>query len=198
MRPADRPTLIILLIWSGLMTLLLLAGDWLIEVAFIFGPLLQIFWLMLGLGVLAFSLIKSGWRGGLATILAGGLVVATAPFLSAAGGWGWAWISLRSNKAVYDRVVARAASLPDRGEIDGRRYLIERGPPVRIAFPQPVGIADNWGAVIHDPSGAVATATGWTGKPQRFTVRADIRELWGGDLLACRRITGDYYRCWFT
>jgi len=194
----DHSVVIVIAIWSVVMGLLLLAGDYLLEIAFVFAPLLQLFWLLLGVGVLAFSIFCAGWRGGVAAILAGGLLVISSPFLSAAGGRGWAWISLQSHKAVYDRVVAQAATLPDQGQIDGRQYFIERGPPIRVAFPQPVGVADNWGAVVHDSSGAVAAAKGWTGKPQRHTVRPDLQELWGGDLVTCRRIVDDYYRCWFT
>ncbi|WP_333591186.1 hypothetical protein [Brevundimonas sp.] len=198
MKRISRSTLIPILIWSTVMSLLLFIGDWLFETVFIFGSVLQIFWFVMGVGVLAVSVIQSGWRGGLAALVAGALVVAASPFISTAGSWSWAWASLQSHKAVYDQVVAQAAALPDQGQIDGRQYRIERGPPVRIAFPQPVGVADNWGAVIHDPSDAVATARGWTGKPPKHTVRSDLQELWGGDLLSCRRITGHYYRCWFT
>lgn len=198
MKWVDRSVLTLILVWSIVMCLLLLAGDWLIESAFILGAVLQIFWFLLGFGLLAFSTFRSGWRGGLAAICAGVLIIAVAPFISSAGGWGWAWISLQSHRAVYERVVAQAAVLPDEGRFNGHSYRIERGPPVRVAFPQPVGVADNWGAVIYDPSDAVATAKGWGAKPGAHTVRPDIQNLWGGDLLSCRRITGHYYRCWFT
>ncbi|MBB4083107.1 hypothetical protein [Brevundimonas lenta] len=176
---------------------LLLGTDWLIEALFIVGSLLQLLWALAGLIVLIVLLLNRGWLPALALIVAAvGLVFSPLPQW---GGWLWFRISFERNRPIYEQVVARAATLPAEGELDGAGYRIEPGPPVRIAFPQPVGVADNWGAVIHDPSDAVLTARGWgpAGGPD-YTVRPDLQELWGGDLLSCTRITGHWHRCWFT
>ena len=53
-------------------------------------------------------------------------------------------------------------------------------------------------AVIHDPSDLVASAKGWGERPGDYTAHPDVRDLWGGKLVACSRITGHYFRCDFT
>ena len=43
----------------------------------------------------------------------------------------------------------------------GVQFQVDAGPPRRVAFLQPGSILDNWEGVVYDPSGRVATATGW-------------------------------------
>ena len=58
---------------------------------------------------------------------------------------------------------------------------------------------DNWEGIIYDPTGAVASATGWRGGVAgQYTAPPDIRVLFGGDLVACEPIEAAFYRCWFT
>lgn len=99
----------------------------------------------------------------------------------------------------YDAIVADVAArkLPASGETRGVDYQSDPGPPVRVVFPQPGGIIDNWEGVIYDPTGAVRAATSWRG-PGVFSAPPEVRTLFGGDLLSCKPVSGSYYRCWFT
>lgn len=182
--------------WSAVAVGLVFASDWLFEKIWVLGLGIQGIWALVG-ALLCLSLLFTGrWRHAGAVILVAALVIFSP--LASWGGQAWFWISFRQHQDVYRGIVARSASLPPEGTFRGVRYRIEPGPPVRIAFPQPVGVADNWGALVHDPSDAVATAKGWGKQPGEYTVRADLQDLWGGDIVSCSRITGHYYRCWFT
>ncbi|WP_156459697.1 hypothetical protein [Brevundimonas sp. Root1279] len=167
------------------------------EAIFIFGTMIQLAWGCVGLALLANLLLSGRWIPTIVLVGAGAALV-LAP-LPQWGGWLWFRISFESHKAAYAKVVEEAPGLPRQGTAHGVRYLVEPGPPVRVAFPQPVGVADNWSAVIHDPSDAVLTARGWgAGGAGEYTARPYVQELWGGDLLTCTRITGHWHRCWFT
>ena len=103
----------------------------------------------------------------------------------------------------YDRIVDAVTKVPLSRESSSSdaaiRYLVDNGPPVRVAFPKE-GIIDNWWGVIYDPSDAVAQAKGWnfdTGK-QVFTASPEVRTLFGGDLVSCWRIYRHYFACSFT
>lgn len=77
-------------------------------------------------------------------------------------------------------------------------YELDGASPTRVAFPLPGGITDNWEAVIFDPTDEVGTAKGWGRQPGDFTASPAAKKLFGGDLLACRRVKGHFYRCRFT
>ena len=104
------------------------------------------------------------------------------------------------NRPAYDRIVEQA-SHEQLGQSDGQRdgvlYVLDAGPPVRVAFPQPGGIIDNWEGVIHDPTHALRELKGWDG-PGFLTSRLELRKLFGGDIIACQHVEDAYYRCWFT
>ncbi|MGQ3040610.1 MAG: hypothetical protein ACT6TH_03970 [Brevundimonas sp.] len=176
------------------------ASDWLLEVSpaiYLIGMTAMPAMLLVGLVLCLTMIWRRHWLKA-AAIALGFALILLAP-LPAIGSSLWFRISFQTNRAAYEEVVQRAHALPQSGALGDVRYQIERGPPTRIAFPQPVGIADNWGAVIHDPSDAVLTARGWGAEGAGdFTVRADLQRLWGGDLLSCARITGHWHRCWFT
>ena len=113
--------------------------------------------------------------------------------------------SYRFNKNVdeYNKIVAELAGAPvseHYGSVDDIRYVVDGGPPVRVAFPQPGGILDNWEGIVFDPTGEVKKAVGWArvdGK-QAFTAPKSVVSLFGGDIVSCAHIQGSYYRCWFT
>lgn len=183
-------------VWIPAAAITLLASDWLMEANFFLALILTPVMALVGLLAVLSLALTGRWKAA-GVLLAAGVVLAVSPL----PGWGgrlWFLISFSQHRAAYDAVVAHARELPRSGEHEGVLYRIEPGPPVRIAFPQPVGIADNWGAVVHDPSDEVATARGWRDKGETLTVRPDLQELWGGDIVSCSRITGHYYRCWFT
>lgn len=192
-----RPRWLFVIGWILIAAILLLASDWLVEAIFIFGPMIQLGWACVGLAILIALLLRRRWAPA-AILVAAGVALLLSP-LPQWGGWLWFRISFESHKAAYMQVVTEASDLPRQGTAHGVRYLIEPGPPMRVAFPQPVGVADNWGAVIHDPTDAVLTAQGWgESGPGDYTARPDVQNLWGGDLLTCARITGHWHRCWFT
>ncbi|MDB5420487.1 MAG: hypothetical protein JWR59_434 [Brevundimonas sp.] len=169
-------------------------GDW----NPFFVPFVLLGWLGLGLLVLAGLLIARKWRAaGLLAILTP-LVFFLGPVASSAGAQSWNQSQFQRSRVAYEDVVARAATLPDTGVMSGVSYRIERGAVTRIAFPLPAGVADNWSAVVHDPSDLVATAEGWGARPGDYTAHPDVRGLWGGNLVACTRITGHFYRCDFS
>jgi hypothetical protein len=92
-------------------------------------------------------------------------------------------------------------SIPVRGGAAAEiRFLVDSGPPLRVAFPETDGILDNWEGVIYDPSGAVLSAGefGSTVGAPAFSAAPEVRRLFGGDLVACERVRDAYYRCWFT
>lgn len=78
----------------------------------------------------------------------------------------------------------------------GIAYAIDRGPPVRVAF-HADGILDNWSAVVFDPTGEMLKADGWDARG-KFRAPDRITRLFGGDLVACHRLWGDYLKCSFT
>lgn len=75
-------------------------------------------------------------------------------------------------------------------------YVVDRGPPIRVAFPQG-GIIDNWNGVVYDPTGIVKSATGWAENYQ-YTATLEAKTLFGGDLVYCEHVKDAFYRCWFT
>lgn len=197
---AKRAEWITLAIVLAVPAIFVTASDWLLEVnlvLYFLGIIATLAMLFVGLALCLAMMWRRQWLKA-ATLVAGFALILLAP-LPAIGSSLWFSVSFEMNRAAYEEVVQRAHALPQSGALGDVRYQIERGPPTRIAFPQPVGIAHNWGAVIHDPSDAVLTARGWGAEGAGdFTVRADLQRLWGGDLLFCARIIGHWHRCWFT
>lgn len=182
--------------WLAVATLTLLASDWMMEANFLVALIAVPVVRLAGLGVIA-ALAVSGEGKAIGALIVAAIVLIVLPLPTWRGRL-WFFISFNQHRQAYDAVVAEADRLPRDGTRHGVSYRIESGPPIRVAFPQPVGIADNWGAVIHDPSDGVATAKGWGETNGDYTIRPDLQELWGGDIVSCSRITGQYYRCWFT
>lgn len=116
----------------------------------------------------------------------------------------WRFTQMRPT---YDSIVAGTLRRPppdtgqvpwinlDHGDVD---YAVDLGPPLRIAFVQPGGIIDNWEGIVYDPSGAVRAATGWKNAAGQFSAPPEVVRLFGGDLVKCRPVIDQYFRCWFT
>jgi hypothetical protein len=81
-------------------------------------------------------------------------------------------------------------------EQGGIIYNVDLGPPVRVAF-HPEGMLDNWSGIIFDPTGEVMQADGFDARGN-FVAPERITKLFGGDLVGCRHLWRDYYRCSFT
>jgi hypothetical protein len=101
-------------------------------------------------------------------------------------------------KPRYESVVAALADGRDPGIRVAHR--VEQGPPLRVAFPWPGGILDNWCGVVYDPSGLVMKARPL--KPDLSSLGAPdlqkVRALFGGDLFYCEPLGGNWYFCSFT
>jgi hypothetical protein len=155
--------------------------------------------LLLPFGATAIGLLISGlWR---AWELRGAPVASTATALllpCAVFAWPYfgsvaTYVEFLQNRPHYDRIVAEASRLGEGGTCMGTDYLVDRrGDAIRIAFVTSPGVVDNWGGIVYDPTDAVASARG------HDTAPAAVRELFGGDIVSCRRLTGHYYSCGFT
>lgn len=134
---------------------------------------------------------------GAAAILGGAIVlvaVLAGPVKRASSTWMIA-LRFKQMRKDFDVVVLReAAGLPNPGE-PRVRYLVERGPPLRVAFPSPGGVGDNWCGVVFDSSRAVMSVNGFGWSDPRLT---PFKKLFGGDMFACQHLDGPYYHCCFT
>lgn len=106
-------------------------------------------------------------------------------------------------RATYDQVVAReSATTPKPGfrESSGLRYVVDVGPPTRIAFIWPGGIIDNWCGAIYDPTGVVMRSSDFNGDWSSWydQVPSEVIRLFGGDLVHCEELDAPYYHCCFT
>jgi len=107
---------------------------------------------------------------------------------------------LTINRDHYELIIAEARAVQKASwfeDHDGVTYSVDLGPPVRVAF-NPAGMLDNWSGIIFDPSGVVMLADGFDPKTGKFIAPERVTKLFGGDLVGCRHLWGDYYRCSFT
>jgi hypothetical protein len=109
-------------------------------------------------------------------------------------------LRLMVNQNHFENIIAgiqKEGTPVDGGEDGGVTYWTDLGPPVRIAF-NPEGILDNWSGIIFDPTGDVLLADWLDPKTGKFVAPDQVTKLFGGDLVSCRHLWGDYYRCSFT
>ncbi|WP_165249123.1 hypothetical protein [Paludisphaera soli] len=181
-------------------------------------PFLPLDWVARGLWTLA-GVVLLGWclwhnwtpEGRRSAVAAGGFVVLVLivspilwPHLAASGNWAQVRLDFARNRSNYERIVAQLMKRPDptsgRSKIDGVSYEVEPGPPLRIAFPLPGGILDNWTAIAYDPSEEVLRMGPVGRKPSRWD-DPDLEEvrLWfGGELRRAWRLGGGFFYCIFT
>lgn len=134
-------------------------------------------------------------------LLFGSILFFASPSISSAGDDLVVRYRFRRNAAEYDRIVAQArdgALAAPQGEMNGVHYVIDNGPPIRVAFPQPGGLLDNWEGIVYDPTGEVLKARGWAVDGTTFSAPSEIVGLFGGDIVTCSHLNGNYYRCRFT
>lgn len=118
------------------------------------------------------------------------------------------FLRLRATKGRYESVVASLAAGKRPAEDiryriegeDGRRVAGETGPPVRIFYPWPGGILDNWCGIVHDPTGLVMEARKFGPGLSNWNDPAlgKVKALFGGDLCYCKPLGGPWYYCAFT
>jgi hypothetical protein len=122
--------------------------------------------------------------------------------------WGVAWLlgwgSFLANRSTYEDVVRVAESgkydaSPDAyKEYGDTTFLLDIGPPRRVAILEPGGFLDNWSGIVYDPTGDVMLADGFDPVTGKFAAPDRVTKLFGGDLVSCRPLIGDFYRCSFT
>lgn len=116
-----------------------------------------------------------------------------------AGGWTGDLSRLAANHADYEAIIAEARQSHQDAwfaESRGITYIVDRGPPLRVAF-NPAGFLDNWSGIVFDPTGEVMLADGFDERG-KFAAPDRITKIFGGDLVQCRHLWGDYYTCSFT
>lgn len=120
-----------------------------------------------------------------------------------AGSFSGTWTRLMVNRAHYEAIIAnirRGEPSPSQNSVyveGGVEYVVDPGPPVRVAF-NPQGMLDNWSGIIFDPTGVVMRADGFDSRTGEFVAPDEVTKLFGGDLVSCRRLWGDFYACSFT
>lgn len=105
--------------------------------------------------------------------------------------WG-ARLRLLLHEQEYQSVVTQVRSTQPTTDAefsykDGLAYIVDKGPPLRVAFPWPGGILDNWCGAVYDPSGYVLNSD-----------LRDVRGLFGGDIVHCSALGGAWSLCCFT
>jgi len=76
-------------------------------------------------------------------------------------------------------------------------YIVDVGPPVRVAFQTNPGLLDNWAGIVFDPTGKVMSAHGWD-TAGKFYAPDAVTKLFDGDIVECEPLVVHYYYCSFT
>ena len=138
-------------------------------------------------------------RGGV-TLAVACLVVGSSWPVLALGASSGSLTRLAINVRTYRTIISELRAHPDQVERIERKFgvtlAVDRGPPLRVAF-NPEGMLDNWSGIVFDPTGEMMQADGFDASG-RFRAPERITRLFGGDLMSCRRLCGDYYDCSFT
>ncbi|WP_121118084.1 hypothetical protein [Croceibacterium ferulae] len=132
-----------------------------------------------------------------------GLAVALALPVMWATAWVFDWTFVLRNHSSFQEIVRVAeagrfdGSAGGYQEYKGTTFLIDEGPPKRVAFLKPGGFLDNWSGIVYDPTGDVMLADGWIATGQ-FVAPERITKLFDGDLVSCRPLLKNFYNCSFT
>jgi hypothetical protein len=150
-------------------------------------PLLWLLVLAIGALIALFGLwwawrIRAHRRHALATALA----FPAAFLLLGPAGDAALYLRFLAERPGHERTVAEIARNPA-GWQSSREVKIDPGPPLRVAFVTWRSIPDPWGAIVHDPSGALSRID----RPYRL-------RLFDSSVMGCRHIAGAYYRCGFS
>ncbi len=196
--------------WIFVAAHLLFFDQWIRETLWIFGVGIYFDWLLAGVVLLGTALVLAVRRRSRPYAIAAGVMVVA---LAAAwfGGGRLAWIGSRwllhhrferdlpRYEAVVQRVL-RSPPMPDTTPYRARDYLVDEGPPRRVAFPWPGGMLDNWSGIVYDPTGVVLRVTrlnpDWSNSSDPSL--QPVMRLFGGTMYYCERVRGPWYFCRFT
>lgn len=192
-------------VWTGGGFLLWYAMPWLWDRLWIGGIVIAGVYALLGAAIVLACLwggVRRGWTrarlSAAALLILGAIIVGeTGPRITAAASARSFEYRFLQMAPTYQRVageLSREPRVPRRGNRNGVDFVVDSGPPRRIAFPQPGGVTDNWVGVVYDPSSALRAASRQGGRP----VPPELERLFGGRLTGCTPIRGHFYRCSFT
>lgn len=190
---------------------LLFFDQWLRERLWIFSLAVVALWLLVGLCLLVLFATRS-IRGGSRDARRAAALLILAGVGSWVGGerlqgWGARWLQhtrFESRLPAYEATVAalQRRPLPGGWHRNGPAggFAVDSGPPLRVAFPWPGGIVDNWQGVVHDPTGRVLQAQRFRRDWSNFADPAlqPVKRLFGGDMYHCEHLRGPWYFCRFT
>lgn len=128
------------------------------------------------------------------------VVVGLSPFAAQLGAQMVENYRFGQHRAVYESIVAEVAAKQEEAghhTRDGVPYLVDPGPPLRIAFPWPGGGVVGWCGAVYDPSGEVMRANDLLPDHSNWDEPrlAEIRALFGGNLTDCHPLADEYYVC---
>lgn len=186
-------------IWTAAGMLLSFGAAWLLEWLFIFAVFVYGAFALAGIVVFAtltwmhFGAIRQRWALIAAMPASAIVLVMSFPWLASLGDDALLRHQFENNATCYEAIVAAAefADQPAPPPCGGIAYQIDPGPPPRVAFAVG-GFLDNWHAFVFDPSDRIDKLD-WNDPSQ-----ASLRKLFGGDLVACRRLRGHFFHCGFT
>jgi len=155
-------------------------------------------YILLGLALAAASLrsaVRPGGPPGLRSLrplflfaLGGGLLFAIHPWLARQSDARLFRVRLARDRAAYDSLLARlptdSTSGPWRWHAD-RRYLVDSGPPLRLAVLQQGRGYEGDEVALYDPAG----------QPDTSGRAHDVSHLFGGRLAGCDPVQLPWYRC---
>ncbi len=197
-----RYLIIPFVVWLAIGLLLNIFRFELFVLVFVF----SFFW-YLGGGVLGVVFIKLFWnRYGPALALAIPVIYILAGFLVWFYGVTVAYkIRFEFQRSSYEEVVKELYS--DREQFGSERFYygnilgeIDPGPPLRVVFPWPGGILDNWCGVVYDPTDKVKEINSLKSdrSNQGDPKLQDVMFLFGGTMYRANPLGGHWYLCWFT
>ena len=103
---------------------------------------------------------------------------------------------LSENRALFDDAMRQGAT--QIALTNGEKVPVTPASAGRYYFAFS-GMGDNHQGFVYDHSGQVAQAQGWAnGEAGRFTAPDRVKELFGGDMLRCTQVRGDWFYCSFT
>ncbi|MEZ4279860.1 MAG: hypothetical protein R3F21_09645 [Myxococcota bacterium] len=193
--------------WLGIGTVLALLAQVLFENLWVLAAVPVLVWAVSGLILLVLALwrARQGEQRRRHLLLSIAVALGLLLFLPAArvGSWVTATIRFVVQRATYEAIVARESSAPSAEGLHdsgGLRYVMDLGPPLRIAFIWPGGLIDNWCGAVYDPSGVVMRSSDFDGDWATWhdQVPTSVIELFGGDLVHCEELAAPYYHCCFT
>lgn len=211
-RQTRRPLLTLAAAWVLGAVLLCFFDQWLAETLWILSLVLDAIWLVVGVVLLVASAALTASRARRREAAPAFLLLAVAGAGVWLGGsrlewYGTHWLMrtrFEHRLPGYRLAVATLQKQPQSAgwHHDGRAgdFVVDSGPPLRVAFPWPGGMLDNWQGIVYDPSGVVLQAGQFRSDWSNFEDPAlqRVKRMFGGDMHHCEAMGGPWYFCQFT